>query len=131
MTTPAAGLIISGTLGLLGLGWGIYSFNANKRASSKNARQNYNSAIRTWANEALAALTDAIWLLSPKETAPTASIVQACSRLSALAEQGRLFFPNVKGSADPRGWRPRVLDFLIYAHDILKIANPESYTQAH
>jgi hypothetical protein len=57
------------------------------------------------------------------------------AQLSALIEQGRFYFPNIKlnikGSQKPtayQGNRNVILEFLIFSYDIIKSENAKTYT---
>jgi len=94
------------------------------RESSTRARQQYNADLRHWFNEGIYALSDAVQL-ARLEQVDAKKVGEVISRLSALADQGRLFFPNQyptlhgqdKESAH-RGFRPRILDWLIYSVEL-------------
>lgn len=91
----------------------------------ESLRSQIDQQIMAWAVEAIDALSDAAQLVksrgkawNPDEMADRASLV--CARLSAIADKGRLIFPNHAHQAHGadkeiafQGFRPVVLDCLI------------------
>ncbi|MEO9969671.1 MAG: hypothetical protein ABJG15_07555 [Hyphomonadaceae bacterium] len=87
-------------------------------------RQRLDGASIRWGDEAIEALAAAESLEHHEIHADAkADRILAAQRLSALADRGRLFFPNYVGAnkgdlkeAAFRGSRPPILDALIFAH---------------
>ena len=104
--------------------------------NSARARQQYNGDLRSWCNESISTLSFAA-REARQHRIDTREMSQIIAKLSALADQGRLFFPNLhplvhgetKESA-MRGYRPRILDWLVYAHDLCCVLNEESDSEA-
>ena len=92
--------------------------------SSTRARQQFNAELRRWTNECIDVLSDAL-MLSRQTDLDQARLQSTISKLSALADQGRLLFPNpdigIHGMQNEeafRDFRPRILDWLIYGFRI-------------
>jgi hypothetical protein len=80
-----------------------------------------------WSNEAIDVMSEGIWLARGRgevfgEDALRSRRLDVLQRLSACADKGRLFFPNIAPKAQGagkegafRGFRPPVLDCLIFA----------------
>ena len=87
-------------------------------------RQRLDGASIRWGDEAIEALAAAESLEHYEiHTDAKADRLQTARRLSALADRGRLFFPNLvetdKGASKEaafRGSRPPILDALVFAH---------------
>jgi hypothetical protein len=103
----------------------------------ESLRSQIDQQITAWAVEAIDALSDAAQLVksrgkawNPDEMADRASLIGA--RLSAIADKGRLIFPNhahqAHGSEKEiafQGFRPVVLDCLIFAYYQLERVDPK------
>lgn len=100
-----------------------------KRDSSSRARQQYNSDLRNWAKECIEILSELDHFLRGFAQPEIQAIRQLSWRLSATAYEGRLFFPNKEANHGRekdhafQGFRPRVLDWLIYAYDLSLAVN--------
>lgn len=106
--------------------WAVVNRQSAMQFESLKAQTD--SDLLAWADSAIDALSEAIWiakgrgaLLSEEETRRRAA--QAMQRLSAIADKGRLFFPNMVPQqhghdkhAAYRGVRPPILDALIFAY---------------
>jgi hypothetical protein len=101
----------------------------SKRAREENSartRHQYNAEIRSWADDCIATLSDAVSVARHIEL-DGARLSGVTSKLSAKADQGRFFFPNPDSGAHDqdsekafRGYRPQILDWLIFAFDICR-----------
>jgi hypothetical protein len=99
----------------------------SKRAQFENSartRQQYNADLRSWANDCIATLCDAVSVARQIEIDGT-KLSDVISRLSAQVDQGRLFFPNPRlddHDSDSeeafQGYRPRVLDWLFFGFEV-------------
>lgn len=94
--------------------------NRARLENSTRARQQYNSELRHWTNDCIATLSDASGTVRRPEL-DRRELAEVISRLSAQADQGRLFFPNPtlgrhgqQNEEAFRDFRPRILDWLIY-----------------
>jgi hypothetical protein len=114
-----------------------FEVRRQQRLQAFGLRRQYDADLRTWANGALVAFTDAVTLTYTPPTSLDAKQFllrreETLSRLSAIAEQGRLFFPNEQPDAHGawkssayRGFRPAVLECVIGAFNELKQVTPE------
>jgi hypothetical protein len=107
------------------------------RLQFESLRSQIDQQIMAWAVEAIDALADAAQLVksrgkawNPDEMADRTSLV--CARLSAIADKGRLIFPNHAHQAHGaekeiafQGFRPVVLDCLIFAYAQLERVDPK------
>ncbi len=116
-----------------GLAW--RETRRQRRLQSETLRQQVDAASVDWGRRAIDALCEAVALaqashLMAHEQAERRSSLAA--RLSALVDEGRLFFPNVDPddhgtdkTAAFRGRRPPILDALIYAyHEVRLLDRP-------
>lgn len=115
-----AGAVIAG-LGII-LGWLIA--RAQNRLTASAAVAEWRRDIRTWANEAIDVLTEAIYASKADEEEEKITLCRA--RLSALIDRGRFFLPNeregdygVDKAPAYRGLRHAALDPLVAAEHIL------------
>jgi hypothetical protein len=113
----------------------VTSFVCNWLVVSRQSRMQFESLktqmdadLLTWANEAVDLLGEAVFVargrgayLSEQDVRLQAAVVMR--RLSAAADKGRLFFPNLAPRARGadkegafRGFRPPVIDALIFAY---------------
>jgi hypothetical protein len=102
------------------LGKSMRDSRRNKLENSTRARQQFNAELRRWTNDSIGTLSDAI-MLSRQIELDQARVENTISKLSALADQGRLLFPNpklgvhgVENEEAYQDFRPRILDWLIY-----------------
>jgi len=95
-------------------------------------RQRLDEGSLQWGDEAINALAEAEGVAGLTRTTTFGeNRMRVAQELSALADRGRMFFPNIvegkKGSekeAAFRGSRPPILEALIFAHMELKGINP-------
>lgn len=102
---------------------GVLDTKRSRTESSTRARQAYNSELREWCNDCISTFLTASAAMS--EVDGKKIVVDSAANLSALADQGRLFFVNPikdiigRHKEDAyRGLRPRILDWLVFAHDV-------------
>lgn len=101
------------------------------RANRFTSREDYFRGLTDWGFRALDGLSAAVHLVDSIKDEPTKSWAAELNTrravLSALIDQGRLYFPNLemdKGTnkeAAYRGHRHEVLDYLVYAYDVLTV----------
>ncbi len=102
------------------------------------------SDILRWTEQVIDLLSDADSFAAELGVAPFDSLADARrrrlqSRLSALIDHGRMYFPNermeAKGAANPqayRGYRQAILDALVFSYEALKDAHlVNSEPEAH
>jgi len=95
-------------------------------------RQRLDEASLQWGDEAISTLAEAEGVAGGTRTTTFGeNRTRVAQELSALADRGRMFFPNIdekkKGAekeAAFRGSRPPILEALIFAHMELKGINP-------
>lgn len=95
-----------------------------RRLMEETLRQRLDGASIMWGDEAIEALAAAEGLVHREiHTDAKADRILIAHRLSAIADRGRLFFPNIEESnkgrdkeAAFRGSRPPILDALVFAH---------------
>ncbi|MGE3249786.1 MAG: hypothetical protein AB7J28_16260 [Hyphomonadaceae bacterium] len=119
--------------------WAVVSRQTELQAETLKAEMDKD--VLDWANEAIDALSEGVWLArahaSSQNRAPLAEPISQLSwKLSALADRGRLFFPNLApaeyGADKPgafQGYRPPVLDavlFGLYQVEQLTPTNPSN-----
>lgn len=132
-TLSSLSLLVS----IIALWKGFHDSSVAERENDFGARQQYNAEVRRWAANCTSALSDAVYLVACGSS-DRESRYKTISALSALLEQGRLFFPNISlASANSpseilarEGWRPRILDWLAYALRICVIMAPENDSEA-
>jgi hypothetical protein len=83
--------------------------------------------VLDWANESIDALSEGVWLARAHANAQNRAVLaepiaKLSWRLSALADRGRMFFPNLAPDAHGQdkpgafqGYRPPVLDAVLFA----------------
>ncbi|MEM7058957.1 MAG: hypothetical protein AAF557_15320 [Pseudomonadota bacterium] len=140
--------LVTGTASIIGA---YVSYVFARRAANRqrqfqevelaNWTHQYLSEIRTWADQVVHAMAEAVLLcdLDPKRTEnPTLFDRRHAmmGRLSALVDRGRWFFPNEHmrtNQADRRivfrGYRDPILDPVVHAHDAVKELNFNDQTQ--
>ncbi len=107
---------------IIALWKGFHDSSVAERENDFAARQQYNAEVRRWAANCTTALSDAVYLAA-RGSSDQEPHYKTISALSALLEQGRLFFPNNPlGSVTSEselpareGRRPRILDWLVFA----------------
>ena len=122
---------------IIALWKGFRDSSVAERENDYRARQQYNAEVRIWAGECTDALSGAVYLAAYGPSDQNL-LQQTISALSALLEQGRLFFPNnplppLRGhSTKPvhEGERPRILDWLVFALRICATMRPERDPEA-
>lgn len=123
-----AGAVIAG-FGII-LGWLIA--RAQNRLTASAAVSEWRRDIRTWANEAIDVLTEAVYASKADEEEENGAekIILCRARLSALVDRGRFFLPNeregdygVDKAPAYRGLRHSALDPLVAAEQILSGAS--------
>ena len=116
--------VISAFIALIGAFLASRETRKQHRLMEETLRQRLDGASIKWGDEAIEALAAAEGL-AHQEIHADAKVerILIAQRLSALADRGRLFFPNheepAKGAANEsafRGSRPPILDALVYAH---------------
>jgi hypothetical protein len=115
--------IVTGLLSLVAVIVSLVALHRTSRNESFSRRQAYNRDFRIWADKVIECISDArhLTLLSSESSNPSAVVA---SRLSALADGGRLFFQNRPDSSQMNkpsgfaGYRPRILDWLICAYKL-------------
>jgi hypothetical protein len=97
--------------------------------------QKYYGDLRIWGDQVVDSMTEALELcrLDPTRTAEPSFFNRKhnlCIRLSALADRGRWFFPNIHGEnfgrhkkAAFRGFRQSILDSIVYAYQAVQKLN--------
>jgi len=93
---------------------------------SETLKSEIDRDVLAWANEAIDALSEGVWLARAHASAQNRAalaepIAKLSWRLSALADRGRMFFPNLApdkhGHDKPgafQGYRPPVLDAVLF-----------------
>lgn len=128
--------VLSLALAAVALRKGFRDSSVAAQENDFRARRQYNAEVRRWSDGCTTALSDAVYLAfcGYPEQKP---LYDTISALSALVEQGRLFFPNrfirsSTNSATParEGWRPRILDWLIFSLRICAAMTPERDPEA-
>lgn len=119
--------------------WLVVSRQTELQAETLKAEMDRD--VLAWAHEAIDALSEGVWLArahagSQNRAALVEPISKLSWRLSALADRGRMFFPNLApaehGLDKPgafQGYRPPVLDavlFGLYQVEQLTPTNPSS-----
>ena len=129
--------IVFAALSGLGAVWSaIFAFKSEKFSSkafdwtrgnaSNEARQRYDTEIRSWMDDASRALSETVHLCESRRDGQTlrhSDAIQIRSALSAIIERGRLFFPNrneqgygATKTPARQGYRPQILGWLKLAH---------------
>lgn len=101
------------------------------RTQRFTSREAYFSDLSQWGFKAIEALSGSVHLVDSIKDEPTkswaAELNTRRAALSALIDQGRLYFPNLemdKGANKEsayQGHRHEVLDYLVYAYDVLTV----------
>lgn len=103
---------------------------------SETLRSEHDRAIMSWAGEAVHALSDALGVVKAQGAGASEASIQrraidTAQHLSALADRGRLFFPNHddrRTAGDKHaaysGHRPAVLDALVFACVVMDRLDP-------
>lgn len=132
LLTPAgitAGVSI--VVAVASLVFNVMLLHRQNRMQLESLRLQADSDVIGWGRQAIDALADAQRLIYAKphitDTAFEQDRISAMQRLSSLADQGRLFFPNVvrddhgkHNEAAYQGYRQPVLDALIFAYAVLQ-----------
>ncbi len=116
------------------LNWLVVS--RQTRVQAEQLRANADAEMMGWANQAIDSLSEGIALARGRGSAYAEGelrqrLLEVSNRLSALADRGRLFFPNQEhathGSEKEsafKGFRPVILDTVIFAHYQLDRVDP-------
>ncbi len=126
----AAGIIIAAAGAVLGWFFGTRTERATNKQYQLDARSfaaSWETDLRAWAFEAINVLSEASERCTGGGSRDKSEALLACrSRLSALIDQGRFFFPNSYheevGLHKPeayRGYRHPILDYLVGACRII------------
>ena len=116
--------VVSAFIALIGALMAGRETRKQRRLIAETLRQRLDSASVKWGDEAIEVLAAAEGLSRHPES-PTyrADLERIAQTLSALADRGRLFFPNIEGGGKGsdkesafQGSRPPILDALVYAH---------------
>jgi hypothetical protein len=119
--------VCSAAVAALSLGLSLLVVQRQVALQSESLKAPMDVDILHWSNEAIDALSEAIFLARGRgeafaEDALRVRRMDALQRISAIADKGRLFFPNLapdQHGADKegafKGFRPPVLDCLIFA----------------
>ncbi len=133
LVVSVIGLLVS----IAALRKSFHDSSATEKENDFRARQQYNAEVRSWANECTTALSDAVYMAC-RDRADQQTRDRTIAALSALLEQGRLFFPNnplaspggeTRAPAHP-GHRPRILDWLVYSLRICAMSTPAEDEEA-
>ena len=116
--------VVSAIIALFGALLSGRETRKQRKLMTETLRQRLDGASINWGDEAIEALADAEGLTHQDMSANAkADRIQIAQRLSALADRGRLFFPNheeggkgAEKEAAFRGSRPPILDALVLAH---------------
>lgn len=107
------------------LNWNVVSKQTALQAETMKAE--IDRDVLAWAHEAIDALSEGVWLARAHTAAANRAMLaeplaKLSWRLSALADRGRMFFPNLApdahGQEKPgafQGYRPPVLDAVLFA----------------
>jgi hypothetical protein len=93
----------------------------SKRATKEGsirARQQYHSELRIWANSVMESMSRGYHLVS--HNAVDVTLIDLLTRISAEAEQGRLFIPDFQ--RDKRRLRPRLFDWVVMTYNLLEVS---------
>ena len=128
--------VVSATLALASFlfNWGLVRRQAAMQFESLKAQMD--ADMMHWAHEAIDAVSDAIALARSGGVYEPADLrrrlLETSQRLSSLADRGRLYFPNVQPEASGqereaafRGFRPTILDSVVFAHYQVDQLNPD------
>jgi hypothetical protein len=120
----AAGSAAIAFLSLL-FNWAVVSRQTELRGEA--LKNQLDSDVLAWANEAIDALSEGVWLARAHANAQNRAVLaepiaRLSWRLSALADRGRIFFPNLAAAERARerpgafqGYRPPALDAVLFA----------------
>src|SRR5262249_42453385 len=118
------------------LNWMVVSRQTQVQAEQLRAAAD--AEVMNWANAAIDCLSEGVALARGRGSAYSAEqlrprLLEVSNRLSSLADRGRLFFPNhehaTHGSDKEsafKGFRPVILDTVIFAHFQLDRIDPEA-----
>jgi hypothetical protein len=95
----------------------LVTFLSQVWQTSIRRKSEYNVTLGLWANGTLALLHR----IKLEEPADKQNFNQDIASLELAIDQGRLFFPNKKVRGAEYGWRPRILDWLVYSVDLARI----------
>lgn len=84
--------------------------------SSIKRRAEYNSALVSWGDETISLLHR----IANCENTDISKISDQVLDLEIAISRGRLFFPNKRMPGSDHGWRPRILDWLVYTAKLAK-----------
>lgn len=118
---------VSAAVALLSLllNWSVVSRQTALQAETMKAELDRD--VLSWSHEAIDALSEGVWLARAHTAAQNRAlladpIAKLSWRLSALADRGRMFFPNLAPDAHGQdkqgafqGYRPPVLDAVLFA----------------
>ncbi len=129
--------ILSLIVAIIALSKNWMDSRTSSRENDFRARRQYNAEVRKWAADCTNSLSNAVYLAACGSS-DRKMFYQTISDLSALVEQGRLFFPNnplipLKGDVEipaREGVRPRILDWLVYALRVCSAMTPECDPEA-
>lgn len=103
---------------------GFRDSSLGQKEKDFRARQQYNAEVRRWSSACSDALGESVYLVA-RGIVNEEMRHKTMSLLSSLVEQGRLFFPNIpprdsswSGLDAREGYRPRILDWLVYSLEI-------------
>ena len=130
--------IASAALALISLvlNWLVVSRQTDLQAAGLKAKAD--AEIMEWANQAIDAISEGVALargrgLAYGEGELRPRLLEVSNRLSALADRGRLFFPNQEHATHGaekesafKGFRPVILDTVIFAHYQLDRIDPSA-----
>ena len=116
--------VVSAVVALIGAFTASRETRKQRNLMAETLRQRLDGASIRWGDEAIEALAAAEGLARHPESATyRADLERIVQQLSALADRGRLFFPNIEESAKGQdketafqGSRPPILDALVFAH---------------
>lgn len=116
------------------LNWMVVS--RQTRVQAETLRASADAEVMGWANQAIDKLSEGIALARGRGSAYEEGelrrrLLETSSALSALADRGRLFFPNQEHATHGnekesafQGFRPVILDTVIFAHYQLDYVDP-------
>lgn len=125
--------IVSSLVALVSFGFNVLVVRRQQRLAYEDLKLKLDSDILGWGREAVAALADAERFVAEAElkqdaTAYERERLHVMHDLSALADQGRFYFPNIMKGDDHgrekefafRGHRPPIIHALVFAYYAVK-----------
>ena len=95
---------------------------------SIRTRQQFNAELRQWADSCIHVLSD-LEIIAESGATNQLETQPSLSKISALVDAGRLFFPNPDTDLYGKhkegafqGFRPRILDWLVFTYKLIKTA---------